>query len=46
VLIAAEDAMPTQRDQHIAAIAAHGRISWQWRSGYNWRALLEADVSR
>jgi hypothetical protein len=35
VLNAAEDAMPTQRDQHIAANAAHGRISWQWRSGYN-----------
>ena len=43
---AAANADPTQRDEHIAVIAAHGRMGWQRRSGYNWRALVEADVSR
>ncbi len=43
---AAEGAKPTQRDAHIAAIAAHGRMGWQRRSRYNLRALVEADVSR
>ena len=42
----AEDAKPTQRDAHIAAVAAQGRMGWQRRSGYNWRALVETDVSR
>ena len=42
----AEDAKPTRRDAHIAAIAAQGRMGWQRRSGYNWRALVETDVSR
>jgi len=37
---------PTQRDRHIAAIAEHGRMEWQKQSGYNWRALVEADVAR
>jgi hypothetical protein len=37
---------PTQRDRHIAVIAEHGRMEWQKRSGYNWRALVEADVAR
>ncbi len=46
VLSAAGNAEPTQRDAHIAAIAAHGRMGWQRRSGYNWRALVEADASR
>jgi hypothetical protein len=46
VLSATENTKPTQRDVHIAAIAAHGRMGWQRRSGYNWRALVEADVSR
>lgn len=46
VLSAANGAKPTQRDRHIAAIAAHGRLGWQRRSGCNWRALVEADVSR
>ena len=43
---AAEGAEPTQRDAHIASIAVHGRMGWQRRSGYNLRALVEADVSR
>lgn len=42
----AANAEPTQRNEHIAVIAAHGRMGWQRRSGYNWRALVEADVSR
>ncbi len=37
---------PTQRDRHIEAIAERGRMGWQRSSGYNWRALVEADVSR
>jgi hypothetical protein len=37
---------PTQRDRHIEAITKHGRMAWQKASGYNWRALVEADISR
>ena len=37
---------PTRRDQHLEAIAERGRMGWQKASGYNWRALIEADVSR
>jgi hypothetical protein len=37
---------PTMRDQHLQTIAERGRVAWQKASGYNWRALVEADVSR
>ena len=37
---------PTPRDRHLQAIAEHGRMSWQKASGYNWRALVEADIGR
>src|SRR5919199_2667061 len=37
---------PTQRDQHLQSIAERGRMGWQNTSGYNWRDLVEADVSR
>src|SRR5215207_8268213 len=37
---------PTRRDEHIEAIAEHGRMGWQKASGYNWRALVEADIAR
>src|SRR5919206_589036 len=37
---------PTQRDRHLQLIAEHGRMGWQKASGYNWRALVEADLSR
>ena len=37
---------PTQRDRHLQTIAEHGRMAWQKASGYNWRALVEADISR
>src|SRR5204863_612347 len=37
---------PTPRDRHLQAIAEHGRMSWQKTAGYNWRALVEADIGR
>jgi hypothetical protein len=37
---------PTQRDTHLRCIAECGRMGWQRASGYNWRALVEADISR
>ncbi len=37
---------PTQRDVHLRCIAERGRMGWQRASGYNWRALVEADISR
>ncbi len=42
----AAETAPTQRDRHIEAIAEHGRMGWQKASGYNWRALVEADLAR
>ena len=36
----------TQRDRHLRSIKDRGRMGWQATSGYNWRALVEADVSR
>ena len=36
----------TQRAGHLAAIAQHGRISWQRSSGYNRRSLVETAVYR
>ncbi len=38
--------MPNQRDRHLQDIAEHGRMKWQEISGYHWRALVEADMSR
>jgi len=40
------DTGPTQRDRHIHLLAEQCRMSWQAASGYNWRALVEADISR
>ncbi|MGI4942986.1 MAG: IS5 family transposase [Janthinobacterium lividum] len=37
---------PSQRDRHLQDIAGHGRMRWQKASGYHWRALVEADMSR
>jgi hypothetical protein len=42
----AAQSAPTQRDAHLRYIAERGRMGWQRTSGYNWRALVEADVSR
>ena len=43
---AAAETAPTQRDRHLRCIAERGRMGWQKASGYNWRALVEADISR
>jgi hypothetical protein len=37
---------PTQRDRHLRCIAERGRVGWQKATGYNWRALVEADIAR
>ena len=37
---------PTMQDRHLQVIAERGRMGWQKASGYNWRALVEADISR
>src|ERR1700726_2410372 len=37
---------PTKRDRHLQLIAERGRMGWQRVSGYNWRALVEADIGR
>jgi hypothetical protein len=42
----AAETAPTQRDRHIVGIADLGRLGWQRASGYNHRALIEADISR
>ncbi len=38
--------VPTMRDRHLQIITERGRMTWQQVSGYNWRALVEADISR
>jgi Transposase DDE domain len=42
----AAETAPTQRDRHLRGIAERGRMGWQKASGYNWRALVESDISR
>ena len=37
---------PTQRDRHIQAIKARGRMAWQKDSGYNVRARVESQIRR
>jgi len=37
---------PTQRDQHIALLATHGRLGWQKETGYGQRALVETAMGR
>jgi hypothetical protein len=37
---------PSIRDQHIAAIAAHGRMAWLKSSGYNQRTHIETQIDR
>jgi len=34
------------RDHHLQIIEDRGRMAWQKVAGYNWRALVEADISR
>jgi hypothetical protein len=43
---ATAETAPTARDRQLQTIAERGRMGWQRASGYNWRALIEADVSR
>jgi hypothetical protein len=43
---ATAETAPTQPEQHLRTIAERGRMGWQKASGYNWRALVEADISR
>ncbi len=40
------ETVPTQRDRHLQMISKQGRRRWQKASGYHWRALVEADLSR
>jgi hypothetical protein len=42
----AAEITPTQRDAHLRCIVERGRLGWQKASGYNWRALVECDISR
>jgi DDE family transposase len=42
----AAETAPTQREHHLGCIAERGRMGWQKTSGYNDRALIEADISR
>ncbi|WP_298987593.1 hypothetical protein [uncultured Roseibium sp.] len=35
-----------QRDAHIKHIDEHGRMAWQSATGYNGRALVEAQIGR
>ena len=46
VLSAMAQTAPTRRDRHLQLIAERGRMGWQRASGYNWRALVEADIGR
>src|SRR4051812_28539544 len=46
VLSDAAEIAPTQRDAHLRCIAERGHMGWQRASGYNWRALVEADIAR
>jgi len=34
------------RDRHLQTILERSRVAWQKAAGYNWRALVEADISR
>jgi hypothetical protein len=43
---ATAETAPTMRDRHLQLIAERGRMGWQRASGYNWRALVEADIGR
>ena len=41
-----DETTATQRDEHLAMIAEHGRMSWQRSSGYNRRRLVETAMFR
>ena len=37
---------PRMRDRHLQTILERGCMAWQMVAGYDWRALVEADISR
>jgi hypothetical protein len=37
---------PGRQRRHLRCIAERGRLGGRKASGYNWRALVEADISR
>ncbi len=41
-----EPGPPTQRDRHLAMIAEHGRLTWQAKTGYGQRSLVETTMGR
>jgi len=43
---ATAETAPTKRDRHLQLIAERGRMGWQRASGYNLRALVDADIGR
>jgi hypothetical protein len=43
---ATAETAPRKRDRHPQLIAERGLMGWQRASGYNWRALVEAAISR
>ena len=43
---ATAETAPTGRGQHLRTIPKRGRMGWHKVSGYNTRALVEADISR
>jgi hypothetical protein len=43
---ATAETAPTKRDRHLQLIAERGRMGWQRTYGYDWRALVEADIGR
>jgi hypothetical protein len=46
VLSAEAEQNPSQRDQHILAIAVRGRLGWQEETNYGQRALVEIAMGR
>jgi hypothetical protein len=46
VLSAEAEHNPSQRDQHILAIADRGRLGWQEEADYGQRALVETAMGR
>ncbi|MBI0538550.1 IS5 family transposase [Roseomonas sp. KE2513] len=46
VPIATAETAPTRRDGHLRTIVGRVRMGWQKAYGYDWRAFVEADISR
>lgn len=39
------ETVPRMHDRHLKIIAERGRMVWQTVAGYNWRAVVEANIS-